>query len=86
MSKVAVITMGVKLDGEKGYTRFRYLCEFSREKRIRSRSDHDYLFNIWEKKQRDLESVDQKSYPFGIKFIYEPGYRKNIDFEKSKKS
>ena len=28
MSKVAVITMGVKLDGEKGYTRFRYLCEF----------------------------------------------------------
>ena len=39
-------------------------------------------FQHWEKKQRDLESVDQKSYPFGIKFIYEPGYRKNIDLRR----
>ena len=66
MSKVAVITMGVKLDGEKGY-------------------EVDLItttFQHWEKKQRDLESVDQKSYPFGIKFIYEPGYRKNIDLRR----
>ena len=26
--KIAIITMGVKLNGEKGYTRFRYLAEF----------------------------------------------------------
>lgn len=78
MSKVAVITMGVKLDGEKGYTRFRYLCEFL----VKKGYEVDLItttFQHWEKKQRDLESVDQKSYPFGIKFIYEPGYRKNID-------
>ena len=81
MSKVAVITMGVKLDGEKGYTRFRYLCEFL----VKKGYEVDLItttFQHWEKKQRDLESVDQKSYPFGIKFIYEPGYRKNIDLRR----
>ena len=81
MSKVAVITMGVKLDGEKGYTRFRYLCEFL----VKKGYEVDLItttFQHWEKKQRDLESVDQKSYPFGIKFIYEPEYRKNIDLRR----
>ena len=81
MSKVAVITMGVKLDGEKGYTRFRYLCEFL----VKKGYEVDLItttFQHWEKKQRNLESVDQKSYPFGIKFIYEPGYRKNIDLRR----
>ena len=81
MSKVAVITMGVKLDGEKGYTRFRYLCEFL----VKKGYEVDLItttFQHWEKKQRDLESVDQKSYPFGIKFIYEPGYRKYIDLRR----
>lgn len=81
MSKVAVITMGVKLDGEKGYTRSRYLCEFL----VKKGYEVDLItttFQHWEKKQRDLESVDQKSYPFGIKFIYEPGYRKNIDLRR----
>lgn len=81
MSKVAVITMGVKLDGEKGYTRFRYLCEFL----VKKGYEVDLItttFQHLEKKQRDLESVDQKSYPFGIKFIYEPGYRKNIDLRR----
>ena len=81
MSKVAVITMGVKLDGEKGYTRFRYLCEFL----VKKGYEVDLItttFQHWEKKQRDLESVDQKSYTFGIKFIYEPGYRKNIDLRR----
>lgn len=81
MSKVAVITMGVKLDGEKGYTRFRYLCEFL----VKKGYEVDLItttFQHWEKKQRYLESVDQKSYPFGIKFIYEPGYRKNIDLRR----
>lgn len=81
MSKVAVITMGVKLDGEKGYTRFRYLCEFL----VKKGYEVDLItttFQHWEKKQRNLESVDQKSYPFGMKFIYEPGYRKNIDLRR----
>ena len=69
------------MDGEKGYTRFRYLCEFL----VKKGYEVDLItttFQHWEKKQRDLESVDQKSYPFGIKFIYEPGYRKNIDLRR----
>ena len=81
MSKVSVITMGVNLDGEKGYTRFRYLCEFL----VKKGYEVDLItttFQHWEKKQRNLESVDQKSYPFGIKFIYEPGSRKNIDLRR----
>ena len=49
MSKVAVITMGVKLDGEKGYTRFRYLCEFLVKKGYEVRSDHDYLSTLGKK-------------------------------------
>ena len=28
MKKIAILTMGVKLKGEKGYTRFGYLAEF----------------------------------------------------------
>ena len=28
MKKIAVISMGVKLDNEKGYRRFRYIGEF----------------------------------------------------------
>ena len=53
MSKVAVITMGVKLDGEKGYTRFRYLCEFL----VKKGYEVDLItttFQHWEKKQRNL--------------------------------
>lgn len=81
MSKVAVITMGVKLEGEKGYTRFRYLCEFLAQKGY----EVDLItttFQHWEKKQRNLEAVKRECYPFGIKFIYEPGYRKNVDLRR----
>ena len=28
MKKIAVISMGVKLNGEKGYSRFRYIGDF----------------------------------------------------------
>ena len=28
MKKIAILTMGVKLKGEKGYTRFGYLADF----------------------------------------------------------
>ena len=51
MSKVAVITMGVKLDGEKGYTRFRYLCEFL----VKKGYEVDLItttFQHWEKKAK----------------------------------
>ena len=56
MYKVAVITMGIRLDDEKGYTRFRSVCEFL--------ADAGYqvdlittTFQHWEKAQRDLEKM-----------------------------
>lgn len=82
MKKIAIITMGVKLKGEKGYTRFGYLAEFL----SRAGFQVDLItttFQHWEKAQRDLEKIQRDveagEYPFGLRFIYEPGYKKNVD-------
>lgn len=81
MRKIAVITMGVRLEGEKGYTRFRYLCEFL--------TDAGYqvdlittTFQHWKKAQRNIGKIKQENYTFGLKFIYEPGYKKNVDLKR----
>lgn len=81
MKKIAVITMGVRLEGEKGYTRFRYLCEFL----TKAGYEVDLItttFQHWEKEQRNLSKIKKEDYPFGIKFIYEPGYKRNVDFKR----
>ena len=65
--KIAVISMGVKLNGEKGYSRFRYIGDFL--------SDAGYQVDA----QRDIDTIKKEDYKFRLKFIYEPGYRKNID-------
>ena len=81
MKKIAVITMGVKLDGEKGYTRFRYLCDFLTEAGYQV----DLItttFQHWEKAQRDIEKIRKSDYRFGLKFIYEPGYKRNVDIKR----
>ena len=82
MKKIAILTMGVKLKGEKGYTRFAYLAEFL----TRAGYQVDLItttFQHWEKAQRDMEQIrrdiSEGVYPYGVRFIEEPGYRKNID-------
>ena len=82
MKKIAIITMGVKLKGEKGYTRFGYLAEFL----TKAGFQVDLIttsFQHWEKAQRDLQKIQEDikagEYPFGLRFIYEPGYKKNVD-------
>lgn len=83
MYKIAVITMGVRLDGEKGYTRFRYLCDFLTEAGYQV----DLItttFQHWEKAQRDIEKFKKDDYKFGLKFIYEPGYKQNVDLKRIK--
>lgn len=82
MKKIAIITMGVKLNGEKGYTRFGYLAEFLTKKGYQV----DLIttsFQHWEKAQRDMKKIEKDiaegMYPFGLRFIYEPGYKKNVD-------
>lgn len=79
--------MGVKLKGEKGYTRFGYLAEFL----TKAGYQVDLItttFQHWEKAQRDLakiqKDIDAGEYPFGLRFIYEPGYKKNVDFARVK--
>ena len=81
MKKIAVISMGVKLDNEKGYSRFRYIGEFL--------SDAGYqvdlittTFQHWEKAQRNLDEIKKENYKFNLKFIYEPEYKKNIDLRR----
>lgn len=81
MKKIAVISMGVKLDHEKGYSRFRYIGDFL--------TDAGYqvdlittTFQHWEKAQRDMDKIKKEDYKFNLKFIYEPGYKKNIDLRR----
>lgn len=82
MKKIAILTMGVRLKDEKGYTRFGYLAEFLTEMGYQV----DLItttFQHWEKAQRDLRKIKKDvkagTYPYKLRFIYEPGYRKNID-------
>lgn len=73
--------MGVRLNDEKGYTRFRYICDFLTE----AGYEVDLItttFQHWEKEQRDLDKIKAEDYKFRLKFIYEPGYKKNIDLKR----
>ncbi len=83
MKKIAVITMGVRLDDEPGYTRFRYICEFLTD----AGYEVDLItttFQHWKKEQRNISKIHQEDYKFHIKFIYEPGYKKNVDIRRIK--
>ncbi len=81
MKKIAIITMGVKLNNENGYTRFRFLAEF-----LSAKGYHVDLittsFQHWAKEQRELNKVKSEKYVFNLRFIPEPGYKKNIDFRR----
>lgn len=80
MKKIAIITLAVALEGEKGYSRFRSLAEIL---------SNDYSVDIitssfqhWEKKQRNIESLINKNCNYNIKFAYEPGYKKNVELKR----
>ncbi len=78
MKRIAIITMGVKLNNENGYTRFRFLSEFLTEKGYKV----DLIttsFQHWAKAQRDMAQVKESEYSFNLRFIPEPGYKKNIE-------
>lgn len=81
MSRIAVVTMGICLNNEKGYTRFRYICELL----VQAGYEVDLItttFQHWEKRQRDVEQLKKEQYPFCLRFIYEPGYKTNIDLRR----
>lgn len=81
MKRIAIITMGVKLNNENGYTRFRFLSEYLAGKGYQV----DLIttsFQHWAKEQRDLRRVEEDEYSFSLRFIEEPGYKKNIDLKR----
>ena len=81
MKRIAIITMGVKLNNENGYTRFRFLSEFLAAKGCKV----DLItstFQHWDKKQRDISKIKKEVYPFNLRFIKEPGYKKNVDLKR----
>ena len=82
--KIAIVTQGVKLPGEtRGYTRFRFLSELL----ARNGYQVDLItstYQHWDKAQRDTTKSDYLGLPYTIKFIYEPGYKRNIDVKRIK--
>ena len=68
MKKIAVITQGVSLGKEPGYTRFKYIAQLLSEKGFKV----DLItssFQHWEKKQRNLKEINLNEYNFSIKFF-----------------
>lgn len=80
MKNIAIITLSVALEGEKGYSRFRTLSEL-----LSKHYNVDLItssFQHWEKKQRDTEKLCKVNRAFNVKFAYEPGYKKNVDLKR----
>ena len=75
-----MVTQGVKLgDEERGYTRFRFLAELL----AREGFEVDLVtstFQHWDKAQRDTTRACYQDLPYRIQFVYEPGYKRNLDF------
>ena len=80
--KIAIVTMGVKLGNEtRGYTRFRFLAEFL----VKKGYAVDLItttFQHWDKAPRNLASPEYRGLPYHVEFIWEPGYRKNLDLRR----
>lgn len=80
--RIAIVTMGVKLGNEtRGYTRFRFLAEFLAGKGYKV----DLItssFQHWDKAQRDVESPEYRDLPYRVVFIWEPGYKRNLDLRR----
>ena len=80
MKNIAIVTLAVALENEKGYSRFRFLATV-----LSKYYNVDLItssFQHWEKKQRDRAAVDAMNTPYRIMIADEPGYKKNVDFRR----
>lgn len=77
---IAIVTLAVALEGEKGYSRFRFLSD------MLSEYYHVDLitstFQHWEKKQRDIKDNQNSNNSYRVIFAYEPGYKRNVDIRR----
>ena len=80
MKKIAIITLAVALEGEKGYTRFRSLAEI-----LSQWYEVDLItstFQHWEKKQRSYAQEQRTNLSYNVQLAFEPGYKKNVDIKR----
>ena len=77
--RIAVVTQGVKLGDEtRGYTRFRFIAEAL----ANAGFEVDLItstFQHWDKAQRNTTRECYAGLPYRIRFVYEPGYTRNLD-------
>lgn len=80
MKNIAIVTLAVALENEKGYSRFRFLanllCDYYNVDLITSTFQH------WEKKQRNQDVIAAMDTRYSILLAYEPGYKKNVDIRR----
>lgn len=80
--RIAIVTQGVKLPGEdRGYTRFRFIAQFAAAQGY----DVELItssFQHWDKRQRVTERPCYQGLPYRITFVYEPGYKRNLDLRR----
>ena len=82
MKRIAITTLAVALENEKGYSRFRSLAEI-----LSKNYEVDIItssFQHWEKNQRNTKELllQNRDKSYGLKFAYEPGYKKNVDIRR----
>ncbi len=80
MKNIAIVTLAVALENEKGYSRFRFLSnllsDYYNVNLITSTFQH------WEKRQRNKEKIESLKEKYSISLAYEPGYKKNVDIRR----
>ncbi|MBY4797001.1 glycosyltransferase family 4 protein [Collinsella sp. AGMB00827] len=76
--RIAVLSVDAKLGNEvRGATRYTYLASLLAEHGF----EVDFItasFQHWEKRQRNLASLDYAAHPFRVRFIEEPSYPANM--------
>lgn len=80
MKRIAIVTLAVALENEKGYSRFRFLANLLSEY-----YDVDLItssFQHWEKKQRNPKAISAMETSYNICLAEEPGYNKNVDIRR----
>ncbi len=77
--RIALVVQAARLDGEtRGQSRIPFLAGLL----SREGFEIDLItstFQHWDKAQRDTTNERYQNLPYRIRFVYEPGYKKNLD-------
>lgn len=77
--RIALVVQAARLDGEtRGQSRIPFLAKLLAGEGF----DVDLItstFQHWDKQQRDTTDERYQGLPYRIRFVYEPGYKRNLD-------